>query len=67
MNLTVLHQLTQEIIDAIGNKQPMLAKKRIEEAKKILADLTDHCTVNDGLVELSKYETLIDMLQNKLK
>lgn len=67
MNLTVLHQLTQEIIDAIGNKQPLLAKKRVDEAEQLLTQLTDFCNNNDELVELSKYQTLISLLQNKLK
>ncbi|MBS7321089.1 MAG: hypothetical protein Q4G18_09110 [Myroides sp.] len=67
MNLTVLHQLTQEIIDAIGNKQPLLAKKRVDEAEQLLNQLTDFCNNNDELVELSKYQTLISLLQNKLK
>lgn len=67
MNSTVLHQLTQEIIDAIGNKQPLLAKKRIDEAEQLLNQLVDFCNNNDELVELSKYQTLISLLQNKLK
>lgn len=67
MKLTILHQLTQEAIDAIANKQPLLAKKKIDSAQELINDLTDYTTVNEELIELSKYQTLITMLNNKLK
>ncbi len=67
MKLTILHQLIQEVIDAIANKQPLLAKKKIDSAQELINDLTDHTTSNEEMVELSKYQTLITMLNNKLK
>ena len=67
MKLTILHQLIQEVIDAIANKQPLLAKKKIDSAQELINDLTDHTTINEEMVELSKYQTLITMLNNKLK
>src|SRR5690606_12639365 len=67
LKLTILHQLTQEAIDAIANKQPLLAKKKIDSAQELINDLTDYTTINEELIELSKYQTLITMLNNKLK
>ena len=67
MNISDLHKLTQEIIDAIANKQPLLAKTNIAKTQELIDQLTDNTTDNEKLVELSKYQTLITLLNNKLK
>ena len=67
MNISVLHKLTQEIIDAIANKQPLLAKTNIAKTQELIDQLTDSTTDNEELVELSKYQTLLTLLNNKLK
>jgi len=67
LDLTLLHQLTQEIIDAIATKQPAAAKKKIESARRFLEGLTDTASRDEDLIELSKYEALINLLNNKLK
>ncbi|WKW45574.1 hypothetical protein P3875_07210 [Myroides sp. JBRI-B21084] len=67
MNLQTLHQQTQEVISAIANKQPMLAKEKLLIATDLLNKLIDHATNNEQLIELTKYETLLTLLQNKLK
>ncbi len=67
MNRSDLHQLTQSIIDAIANKQPLLAKTNIAKTQELIDQLTDRSTNNDELVELSKYQTLLTVLNNKLK
>lgn len=67
MNISDLHKLTQEIIDAIANKQPLLAKTNIAKTQELIDQLTDSTTNNEELVELSKYQTLITLLNNKLK
>ncbi|RRA96282.1 hypothetical protein [Paenimyroides viscosum] len=67
MKLTILHQLIQEVIDAIANKQPLLAKKKIDSVQELINDLKDHTTIDEELVELSKYQALVNMLNNKLK
>lgn len=67
MNLTDLHQLTQEIIDAIAHKKPSLAKEKLSIAQDLLHNLTDHAINNEDLIALSKYQTLITLLNNKLK
>ena len=65
MKLTEIHQLTQAIIDAIGNKQPIVARHLIEDAQQLLHHLMDYCKNDEELIVLSKYETLITLLQNK--
>ncbi|WCM42728.1 hypothetical protein MG290_03345 [Flavobacterium sp. CBA20B-1] len=67
MKISDLHQLTQEIIDAIATKQPLLAKNRISKIQELIDSLIDSTTNNEELVELSKYQTLITVLNNKLK
>jgi len=67
LNIADLHKLTQEIIDAIANKQPLLAKTNIAKTQELIDQLTDNTTDNEELVELSKYQTLITLLNNKLK
>jgi len=67
LNISVLHKLTQEIIDAIANKQPLLAKTNIAKTQELIDQLTDSTTDNEELVELSKYQTLLTLLNNKLK
>ena len=67
MKSTNLHQLTQEIITAIANKQPILAKKNIEKTQSIIEQLMDETSNNDELIELSKYQSLVTLLNNKLK
>ena len=67
MNRADLHKLTQEIINAIANKQPLLAKTNIAKTQELIDQLTDSTTDNEELVELSKYQTLVTLLNNKLK
>jgi len=67
LNISELHQLTQEIINAIANKQPLLAKTNIAKTQELIDQLTDNTTDNEELVELSKYQTLLTLLNNKLK
>lgn len=67
LDLTILHQLVQEIIEAIGTKQPLKAKQKMESAQKLLDSLMDLSASDDDLVALSKYQSLIMMLNNKLK
>ncbi|KAA5537667.1 hypothetical protein [Paenimyroides baculatum] len=67
MNISDLHKLTQEIITAIANKQPLLAKTNIAKTQELIDQLTDSTTDNEELVELSKYQTLFTLLNNKLK
>lgn len=67
MNISDLHKLTQEIIDAIASKQPLIAKTNIAKTQELIDQLTDSTTNNEELVELSKYQTLITLLNNKLK
>ncbi len=67
MNRADLHKLTQEIITAIANKQPLLAKTNIAKTQELIDQLTDNTTDNEELVELSKYQTLVTLLNNKLK
>ena len=67
MTITLLHQLTQEVITAIKEKQPKLAKEKIVTATDYLQSLMDVTTNDAELIELSKYEALIHVLNNKLK
>lgn len=67
MDLAILHQLVQEVIDAVGTKQSAKAKKKIESASELLNQMMDKTLSDSMLVSLSKYETLLKVLHNKLK
>lgn len=67
MDLSIIHQLTQEVINALNNKQPLVAQQKIDAATEYLNSLIDGTTEANELVELSKYEALIKLLKTKLK
>lgn len=67
MDLSIIHQLTQEVINALNNKQPLVAQQKIDAATEYLNGLIDGTTEANELVELSKYEALIKLLKTKLK
>lgn len=67
MDLSIIHQLTQEVINALNNKQPLVAQQKIVAATEYLNSLIDGTTEANELVELSKYEALIKLLKTKLK
>jgi hypothetical protein len=56
----------QEIIDAISKKEYKTANSKIELIHNKLNDLLDTSVDDEFLREISKYQVLVEHLQNKL-
>ncbi|HLA56298.1 MAG TPA: hypothetical protein VK623_09370 [Flavobacterium sp.] len=56
----------QEIIDMIAAKQFQNAIIKLTEASDLLDDLLDVSADDDDLIEISKYQVLLNHLQQKI-
>jgi len=61
-----LKELVQQIIDAVAAKQLQLAVEKHADASDLIDDLIDHAEDDDLLVELSKYQILLNHLHQKI-
>ena len=57
---------TQQIIDLIAAKQYQEAIEKHSDASEFLDELIDHAGDDADLVELSKYQVLLNHLQQKI-
>lgn len=64
--LTNLHSAIQEVIDAIARKELKTASLKLEKIKTEIDNFLDATSDDEILVELSKYQVLVQHLQNKL-
>ena len=69
MNTTenLLHQMTQELIDAIGKKETDVAHKKLLATQFYLEQLIDYATTDEALVTLNKYDVLLKSLAEKIQ
>lgn len=56
----------QEIIDLIAAKDNKSANNKLLEISEKLDDLLDHSEEDEDLVEISKYQVLLNQLFNKI-
>lgn len=56
----------QEIIDLIAGKKYQNAIVRLTEASDLLDDLLDTSADDEDLIEISKYQVLLNHLQQKI-
>lgn len=61
-----LKQNVQEIIDLIVAKDADEANDRLIEVSEQLDDLLDFSDDDDDLIEISKYQVLLNQLQQKI-
>jgi len=64
---TLLHQLTQEIIDNIGEQKFDNATNKIFAARELIHFILDNSTSDELIMELDKYLKLIDLMESKIK
>lgn len=64
--LTNLHSAIQEVIDAIASKEFIKASLKLEKVNNTIETYLDTTLDDAFLVELSKYQVLTQLLQNKL-
>ncbi len=63
---TSLKNDVQEIIDLIANKQFTDANYKLLDAGEYLDELLDHSDDDADLIEISKYQVLLNQLQQKI-
>lgn len=56
----------QQVIDLIAAKQYRQAVEKLADAGDLLDDLIDHADDEDNLMELSRYQVLLNHLQQKI-
>ncbi|WP_409416198.1 hypothetical protein [Flavobacterium sp. PS2] len=61
-----LKESVQEIIDLIAAKQNKSANNKLTEVSDILDDLLDFSEEDEDLIEISKYQVLLNQLHQKI-
>ncbi|MCV9929450.1 hypothetical protein OIU83_17425 [Flavobacterium sp. LS1R49] len=61
-----LKESVQEIIDLIAAKQNKTANNKLVEVSEILDDLLDFSEEDEDLIEISKYQVLLNQLHQKI-
>lgn len=56
----------QEIIDFIANKNAKDATNKLVEVSEELDELLDHSADDEDLIEISKFQVLLNQLQQKI-
>lgn len=56
----------QEIIDLIAQKQNREANNKLTEVSEALDELLDHSDEDEDLIEISKYQVLLNQLFHKI-
>lgn len=64
---TSLKNDVQEIIDLMANKQYIDANYKLLDAGEYLDDLLDFSDEDKDLIEISKYQVLLNQLQQQIK
>lgn len=63
---TVLKNSVQEIIDLIAQKQNKEANNKLLEVSELLDELLDFSDEDEDLIEISKYQVLLNQLHQKI-
>lgn len=63
---TELKKRVQEIIDLISANQKREANKRWAEVSELLDEILDFSDDDDDLIEISKYQVLLNQLHDKI-
>lgn len=61
-----LKQEVQQVIDLIAAKHYQQAIEKLSHAGDLLDELIDHADDEDNLIELSRYQVLLNHLQQKI-
>jgi hypothetical protein len=63
---TDLKKGVQEIIDLIGEKKAKEANNKLVEVSEVLDELLDYSEEDEDLIEISKYQVLLNQLQQSI-
>ena len=64
--IELLKQDIQQVIDLMAEKKYQEANEVLADAGDLLDDILDHCADDQDLVEISRYQVLINQLQQKI-
>lgn len=64
---SVLKGAVQEIIDLISKNEIALANLNLSAASELLDEILDNCEADEDLIELSKFQVLLNQLFIKIK
>ncbi len=67
LKFSSLKKDVQEIIDLMGNKDFQDATLKLNEASEFLDELIDFSEADEDLIEISKYQVLLNKLHQKIK
>lgn len=66
INFTELQLTVQQVIDLIAAKDLKAANNKLVDAGEILDELLDHVEEDEQLIEISKYQVLLNQLHQKI-
>lgn len=64
---SVLKGAVQEIIDLISKNEIALANLNLSATSELLDEILDNCEADEDLIELSKFQVLLNQLFIKIK
>ncbi|KGO87909.1 hypothetical protein [Flavobacterium suncheonense] len=66
INFTELQITVQQVIDLIAAKDLKAANNKLVDASELLDELLDHAEEDEQLIEVSKYQVLLNQLHQKI-
>lgn len=66
LKFNALKNNVQEIIDLMAGKQYTEANFKLAEASELLDEILDFSADDDDLIEISRYQVLLNQLQQKI-
>ena len=66
INFTELQITVQQVIDLLAAKDIKGANNKLTDASELLDELLDHAEEDDDLIEISRYQVLLNQLFQKI-
>jgi len=66
LNFTELQITVQQVIDLIAAKEFKAANNKLADASELLDEILDHAEEDEQLIEVSKYQVLLNQLHQKI-
>ncbi|CAM3760711.1 hypothetical protein FSS13T_15590 [Flavobacterium saliperosum S13] len=66
INFTELQITVQQVIDLLAAKDTKGANNKLTDASELLDELLDHAEEDDDLIEISRYQVLLNQLHQKI-
>lgn len=66
LNFTELQITVQQVIDLIAAKEFNAANNKLADASELLDEILDHAEEDEQLIEVSKYQVLLNQLHQKI-